>query len=71
MCYCVRCNALVLLDVVGSGCGALRCRMRVETEVDDKHLIVASCWFFPPSSHNVLWFSSLTTLCDARCYKRF
>ena len=27
VCYCVRCTALVLLDVVGSGCGALSCRM--------------------------------------------
>ena len=27
-CYCIRCTALVLLDVVGSGCGALSCRMR-------------------------------------------
>jgi hypothetical protein len=27
-CYCTWCTALVLLDVVGSGCGALRCRMR-------------------------------------------
>jgi len=27
-CYCIWCTALVLLDVVGSGCGALRCRMR-------------------------------------------
>ena len=57
-CYCIWCTALVLLDVVGSGCGALRCRMRavlasysacpkhVETEVDNKHLIVASCRFF-------------------------
>ena len=27
-CYCIRCTALVLLDVVDSGCGALRCRMR-------------------------------------------
>jgi len=26
--YCIWCTALVLLDVVGSGCGALRCRMR-------------------------------------------
>jgi len=23
VCYCVRCTALVLVDVVGSGCGAL------------------------------------------------
>ena len=27
-CYCFWCVVLVLLDVVGSGCGALRCRMR-------------------------------------------
>ena len=27
-CYCIWCTALVLLDVDGSGCGALRCRMR-------------------------------------------
>jgi hypothetical protein len=26
--YCIWCVVLVLLDVVGSGCGALRCRMR-------------------------------------------
>jgi hypothetical protein len=26
--YCIWCNALVLLDVVGSDCGALRCKMR-------------------------------------------
>jgi len=29
VCYCVWCTALVLLDVVGSGCGALRCGVRV------------------------------------------
>ena len=28
VCHCIWCTALVLLDVVGSGCGALRCRMR-------------------------------------------
>ena len=27
LCFCMRCAALVLLDVVGSGCGALRCRV--------------------------------------------
>ena len=27
VCYCKGCAALVLLDVVGSGCGALRCRV--------------------------------------------
>jgi len=28
VCYCIWCTALVLLDVDGSGCGALRCRLR-------------------------------------------
>jgi len=28
VCYCMWCAALILLDVVGSGCGALRCRVR-------------------------------------------
>jgi len=28
VCYYIWCIALVLLDVVGSGCGALRCRVR-------------------------------------------
>ena len=28
VCYRMRCTALVLLHVVGSDCGALRCRMR-------------------------------------------
>ena len=27
-CYCIWCVVMVLLDVVGSGCGALSCRMR-------------------------------------------
>ena len=27
VCYCIWCVVLVLLDVDGSGCGALRCRM--------------------------------------------
>ena len=30
MCYCTWCAALVLLDVVGSGCGALRCRVQAQ-----------------------------------------
>jgi len=41
VCYCMRCAALVLLDVVGSGC------------VDNTHLTVASCWF-SLSLHNLL-----------------
>jgi len=28
VCYCTRWAALVLLDLVGSGCGALRCGVR-------------------------------------------
>jgi len=28
VCYCTWCAALVLIDVVGSGCGALRCGVR-------------------------------------------
>jgi len=28
VCYCMWCAVLVLLEVVGSGCGALRCRVR-------------------------------------------
>ena len=31
VCYCTWCAALFLLDVAGSGCGALRCRMRAVT----------------------------------------
>jgi len=27
VCYCMRCAALVLPDVIGTGCGALRCRV--------------------------------------------
>ena len=30
VCYCIWCAALVLQDVVGSGCGALRCGVRAE-----------------------------------------
>jgi len=53
VCYCTCCTALVLMDVVGSGCGAQRCTAKhIETEVDNKHLTVASCWF-SLSSHFV------------------
>jgi len=30
VCYCTWCAALVLLDVVGSGCGTLRCLVGCE-----------------------------------------
>ena len=38
VCYCIWCTALVLLDVVGSGCGALRCRMRAVLVRERDHL---------------------------------
>ena len=67
VCYCMCCAALLLLDVVGSGCGALPCGVRAlwrllfdimmpETcweIVKNKHLTVASCWF-SLSLHNLL-----------------
>ena len=33
LCYCTWCAALVLLDVVGSGCGAQGCRERAHSAV--------------------------------------
>ena len=61
VCYCTWCVALVLLDVVGSGCGVQHTMcsntrlgllkmgiMMPETcweSIDNKHLTVASCWF--------------------------
>jgi len=38
LCYCIRCTALVLLDVVGSGCGALSCRMRAAEPNKTKYM---------------------------------
>ena len=38
MCYRIWCTALVLLDVVGSGCGALRCRMRALCATATNHI---------------------------------
>jgi len=38
-CYCIWCVVLVLLDVVGGGCGALSCRMRaVERQYEDRKI---------------------------------
>ena len=39
-CYCIWCIVLVLLDVVVSGCGGLRCRMRAPSGLD--HLPAAT-----------------------------
>ena len=41
VCYCTWCTALVLMDVVGSGCGALRCRVRAQWGL-----------LFDPAPHN-------------------
>ena len=39
-CYFVCCTVLVLLDVVGSGCGALRCRMRALPQRHRKEMVM-------------------------------
>ena len=39
--YCIWCVVLVLLDVVGSGCGALRCRMRALLNKSSERLSVS------------------------------
>jgi len=47
VCYCTWCTALVLLDVVGSGCGALRCRVRALSPEDghnDARNMLRKCW---------------------------
>jgi len=47
VCYSIRCTALVLLDVVGSGCGALRCRMRA---------VFSECLWSSPSYPYYYWY---------------
>jgi len=61
VCYFIWCTALVQLDVVGSGCGTLRCRMRTLS------VIVASCWFslfshIIKSTHSCLHHSGFVTV---------
>ena len=43
-CYCIWCIALALLVVVGSGCGALRCRMRGRTSITLRGPCEVSLW---------------------------
>ena len=72
VCYCMRCAALVLLDVVGSDWGALRCRERalwrllfdsnVETEVDNNIWLLHLVGFL--SLHNLLTMPGHRTLKD-------
>ena len=69
VCYCIRCTAMVLLDVVGSGCGALRCRMRTvlcspEDGHDDalnmlRQKLIINIWLL-----HLVGFFSLFTLCS-------
>jgi len=39
VCYCIWCAALVLLDVVGSGCGALCFRVRDNGHNDARNML--------------------------------
>ena len=66
VCYCIRCTALVLLDVIGSGCGALRGRMwavirLIFTQI--KHTIATG----------LILLTQTTTVCLIRgtIYRRF
>ena len=51
VCYCMQCAALVLLDVVGSGCGALRCRMRALCALCTPHVVTHGLCS-PEDGHN-------------------
>ena len=81
VCYCTWWAALVLLDVVGRGCGALRCRVRalwrllfdwrLQTcwqSVDNKHLTVESCWF-SLSLHDLVEIFVVSPNFQARWFK--
>ena len=52
VCYCMRCTALVLLDVVGSGFGALRCRMRAQWRLQIMPYAVTHGLCSPEDGHN-------------------
>ena len=63
VCYCMCCAALFLLDVVGSGCGALPCGVRALWRL----LTVASCWF-SLSLHNLLTMHGHRNLKHSRIF---
>ena len=50
VCYCKWCAALVLLDVVGSGCGALRCRVRALLSDVTRGCVIQ---FWPPDDEHM------------------
>ena len=47
LCYCTWCAVLILLDVVGSGCGALRCGVRALSRLLFEHTFCS-----PEDGHN-------------------
>jgi len=64
VCYCTWCAALVLLDVVGSGCGALRCRVwalwRCTSRTVTFTVMPETCWEIIDNKHLTVascWFS--------------
>ena len=72
VCYCMWCAALVLLDVVGSGCGALRCRVRALWRLTCSNtrlgllkmgiMMPETCWESVDNKHLTVascWFSLL------------
>ena len=52
VCYCMWCAALVVLDVVGSGCGALRCRVRALWRLLSRTLTFTVLAPYIGTSHN-------------------
>jgi len=54
VCYSIWCTVLVLLDVVGSGCGALRCRMRAlwSARILQRKGVSKACILFKFSSNS-------------------
>ena len=54
--YCIWCIVLFLLDVVGSGCGALSLKDVSTSAHILQGILVASCWFFSLHSFYMLRF---------------
>jgi hypothetical protein len=55
VCYCIRCTALVLLDVVGSGCGAQRpttANNHIQQNQRSTPYAVTHGLCFPENGHN-------------------
>ena len=66
LCYCKWCTALVLLDVVGSGCGGLRCRMWALWRLLFnmlRHKLIINIWLL----HFVGFLSLHTSITNSHC----